>query len=75
MTSDYDAGAACVERAWSIANPGENRGNARANREHGDTGAEQAGWGAIRASGIPTGGWMPRGILTGEGPRPDLAGL
>jgi hypothetical protein len=37
------------------------------------TGVDQAGWRAARAFGIPTGGWMPRGFLTEDGPRPDLA--
>ena len=33
----------------------------------GQTGADQAGWRAAEACGIPTGGWMPRGFLTEEG--------
>jgi hypothetical protein len=35
----------------------------------GQTGADQAGWRAAQACGIPTGGWMPFGFLTGEGMR------
>src|SRR5947209_16647845 len=41
----------------------------------GQTGADQAAWRAARDAGIATGGWMPRGSLTEEGPRPDLAAL
>ena len=41
----------------------------------GQTGADQAGWRAAKASGIPTGGWMPKGFLTEDGPRPEFAGL
>ena len=41
----------------------------------GQTGADQAGWRATRAFGIPTGGSMPRGFLTEDGPRPDFAEL
>jgi len=33
----------------------------------GQTGADQAGWRAARAYGVPTGGAMPRGFLTEEG--------
>jgi Circularly permutated YpsA SLOG family len=36
----------------------------------GQTGADQAGWRAARACGIPTGGFMPLGFLTEAGPRP-----
>jgi Circularly permutated YpsA SLOG family len=39
----------------------------------GQTGADQAGWRAARASGIATGGWMPENFLTEAGPRPDFA--
>src|SRR3954464_2058117 len=39
----------------------------------GQTGADQAGWRAARAFGIPTGGFMPAGFLTEDGKRPDLA--
>ncbi len=39
----------------------------------GQTDADQAGWRAARAFGIPTGGWMPKGFLTENGPRPDFA--
>jgi hypothetical protein len=38
----------------------------------GQTGADQAGWRAARASGIAIGGWMPEGFLTEAGPRPDF---
>jgi hypothetical protein len=41
----------------------------------GQTGADQAGWRAARACGLKTGGWMPRGWLTEDGPRPQLAEL
>jgi Circularly permutated YpsA SLOG family len=41
----------------------------------GQTGAEQAGWRAAKAFGIPTGGAMPRGFLTEAGPRPEFAEL
>jgi hypothetical protein len=36
----------------------------------GQTGADQAGWRAAKAAGIATGGWMPGGFLTEDGPRP-----
>jgi predicted Rossmann-fold nucleotide-binding protein len=35
----------------------------------GQTGADQAGWRAAEACGIPPGGWMPRGFLTEDGPQ------
>lgn len=41
----------------------------------GQTGADQAGWRAAYLSGIPTGGWMPKGFLTEDGPRPQFAKL
>jgi hypothetical protein len=41
----------------------------------GQTGADQAGWRAARAAGIVTGGWMPKGFLTEDGPRPEFAEL
>jgi hypothetical protein len=41
----------------------------------GQTGADQAGWRAARAYGIPTGGWMPLGFLTETGPRPEFTEL
>jgi hypothetical protein len=41
----------------------------------GQTGADQAGWRAVRACGIPTGGARPRGFLTEDGPRPGFAEL
>lgn len=40
----------------------------------GQTGADQAGWRAARSAGLATGGWMPRGFLTEDGPRPGFAG-
>ncbi|MGP0069838.1 MAG: YpsA SLOG family protein [Isosphaeraceae bacterium] len=39
----------------------------------GQTGTDQAGWRAARAFGVPTGGWMPRGFLTADGPNPEFA--
>ena len=39
----------------------------------GQSGADQAGWRAARRLGLPTGGWMPRGFLTEDGPRPEFA--
>jgi hypothetical protein len=39
----------------------------------GQTGADQAGWRAAQAFGLPTGGWMPRGFLTEDGPHPEFA--
>ena len=39
----------------------------------GQTGADQAGLAVARRLGIPTGGTMPEGFLTEDGPRPDLA--
>ena len=41
----------------------------------GQTGADQAGWRPARTCGLGTGGWMPRGFLTEDGPRPDFAVL
>jgi Circularly permutated YpsA SLOG family len=41
----------------------------------GRTGANQAGWRVAPAFGIPTGGWMPHGFLTEDGPRPEFANL
>lgn len=41
----------------------------------GQTGGDQAGWRAAKAIGIATGGWMPRGFLTEDGPRPEFADL
>jgi Circularly permutated YpsA SLOG family len=35
----------------------------------GQTGADQAGWRAAEACGIATGGWMPFGFLTEDGPQ------
>lgn len=39
----------------------------------GQTGADMAGLQAAAAVGLRTGGWMPRGFKTENGPRPDLA--
>jgi hypothetical protein len=39
----------------------------------GQTGADQAGWHAAAAHGIPTGGWMPAGFKTEDGDRPEFA--
>lgn len=41
----------------------------------GQTGADQAGWRAAKAVGIPTGGFMPKGWITEDGPRPEFAAL
>ena len=41
----------------------------------GQTGAEQAAWAAARRAGIATGGYMPRGFLTEEGPAPRSGAL
>jgi hypothetical protein len=41
----------------------------------GQSGADQAGWRAARHFGISTTGWMPKGFLTEDGPRPEFAGL
>jgi hypothetical protein len=41
----------------------------------GQSGADQAGWRAAEACGIATGGWMPAGFLTEDGPRPEFAEL
>jgi hypothetical protein len=41
----------------------------------GQTGADQADWRVARAFGIPTGGSMPKGYLTEDGPRPEFAAL
>jgi hypothetical protein len=40
----------------------------------GQTGADQGAWRAARASGLPTGGMMPLGFLTEDGP-PEFAEL
>jgi hypothetical protein len=39
----------------------------------GQTGADQAGWRAAKRFGLKTGGWMPRGYRTEDGPRPEFA--
>lgn len=39
----------------------------------GQTGADQAGWRAAKRFGLETGGWMPAGFLTEDGPRPEFA--
>lgn len=38
----------------------------------GQNGADQAGLRAAKACGLETGGWLPRGCITLDGPRPDL---
>jgi len=38
----------------------------------GQNGADQAGLRAAKACGLPTGGWLPKGCRTLDGPRPDL---
>ena len=35
--------------------------------------ADQAGWRAARTFGISSGGWMPKGFLTEDGPHPEFA--
>jgi hypothetical protein len=39
----------------------------------GQTGVDQAAWRAARSAGLETGGQMPRGFATEDGPRPDFA--
>jgi hypothetical protein len=39
----------------------------------GQTGADQAAWRAAKLFSVPTAGWMPRGFLTEDGPRPEFA--
>jgi len=39
----------------------------------GQTGVDQAAWRAAEALGLPTGGWMPAGYETEDGPRPEFA--
>jgi len=39
------------------------------------TGADQGGLEAAKRFGLETGGWIPKGFLTEDGPRPDLADL
>jgi hypothetical protein len=39
----------------------------------GQTGADRAGWRAAKAFGVSTGGWMPKGFLTEDGPHPEFA--
>lgn len=41
----------------------------------GQTGADIAGWKAAKTCGLKTTGWMPKGFLTIEGPRPEYAEL
>jgi hypothetical protein len=38
----------------------------------GQSGADQGAWQGAKAAGLATGGWMPRGWMTEEGPRPDF---
>ena len=39
----------------------------------GQTGADQAAWRTARTFHVATGGWMPKGFLTEDGPRPEFA--
>ncbi len=39
----------------------------------GQSGADQAGWRAAKAFGVPSGGSMPEGFLTEDGPHPEFA--
>ena len=39
----------------------------------GQSGADQGGLEAAERLGVPTGGFMPKGFRTEDGPRPDLA--
>lgn len=41
----------------------------------GQTGADRGGLSAAKAAGILTGGWMPLGFRTQDGPRPEFAEL
>jgi hypothetical protein len=41
----------------------------------GQAGVEQAAWASARRAGVATGGYMPRGFLTEEGPAPRLGAL
>jgi hypothetical protein len=41
----------------------------------GQTGADQAAWRAAKSFRVRTGGWMPRGFLTEDGPCPEFAEL
>ena len=41
----------------------------------GQTGVDQAAWRAAKSLGIDTGGVMPKGFLTHDGPRPHFAEL
>ncbi|WP_165251263.1 YpsA SLOG family protein [Paludisphaera soli] len=41
----------------------------------GQAGTEQAAWASARRAGVETGGYMPRGFLTEEGPAPRLGAL
>jgi hypothetical protein len=41
----------------------------------GQSGAEQEAWAAARRAGVATGGYMPRGFATEDGPNPRLGAL
>lgn len=41
----------------------------------GQSGADLSGWKAAKRVGFETTGWMPRGYLTEDGPRPEYATL
>ncbi len=40
----------------------------------GQSGADRAGWRAAKTFGLSSGGWMPTGFLTEDGPHPEIAG-
>jgi hypothetical protein len=39
----------------------------------GESGANQAAWRVAKSYGLVTGGWMPKGFLTDQGPYPEFA--
>jgi hypothetical protein len=41
----------------------------------GQSGADLAAWKAAERFGLATGGWMPKGFLTEDGPHPEFAAL
>lgn len=41
----------------------------------GQTGADIGGWRAAKDSGLLTGGWMPVGYMTEDGPKPEYANI
>jgi hypothetical protein len=65
-----------VSRGGTAAGDGDCRAGAVVIRQvisGWQTGADQAGMRAARAVGLPTGGYIPKGYRTEEGPRPDFA--